>query len=266
MKLLCLNVSVFDANNQALAHFIQEQNPDILCLQEVTRRIDDAVDEQYISLPAIDAVTRHLSQCMYGPSSIREKMELKKFHGQDTFLFDFDGKLDFGNYTKSPYPLTFAQNIFVQKHYGYTSDFAMSPEDYPGSFLVCDFSLKEKPLRVINYHGIWTQHKHGNENTLAANKKILEVAKEAPGEVIICGDFNLFPDTPSMRVFEKDFTSLVDLHKIQTTRPKTNELSHLPRNVVDFVWVSAGIKTTHFQVLVSDVSDHYPLIVEFNLV
>lgn len=91
------------------------------------------------------------------------------------------------------------------------------------------------------------------------------MATQTTGNVIHCGDFNLFPDTPSMKVFEKSLTSLVDVYKISSTRPSSNEMRDHPRNVVDYIWVSKGVKALDFQVIDSLVSDHLPLILDFNL-
>ena len=68
-----------------------------------------------------------------------------------------------------------------------------------------------------------------------------------------------------MKVFYKDFVSLVDTYKIKTTRPGSNELSSLERNVVDFILVTPDIKINSFEVLDSEVSDHLPLILDFEI-
>jgi endonuclease/exonuclease/phosphatase family metal-dependent hydrolase len=68
-----------------------------------------------------------------------------------------------------------------------------------------------------------------------------------------------------MQVFYNDFISLVDTYKIKTTRPSSNELNGLKRNVVDFVMVSPDIKVNSFEVLDSDVSDHLPLVLDFEI-
>ncbi len=94
---------------------------------------------------------------------------------------------------------------------------------------------------------------------------ILHLAKKVTYPTIITGDFNLFPDTESMRVFQNNFVSLVDTHNIQTTRPESNELSNLKRNVVDYIMVSKGITVNSFAVLDSNVSDHLPLVLDFEI-
>lgn len=79
----------------------------------------------------------------------------------------------------------------------------------------------------------------------------------------ICGDLNLFPDTESVKILNRKFINLVDKHNVISTRPKTNELSSAKRNVVDYIFISSGIKDKKFKVIYSDVSDHFPLLMDF---
>lgn len=146
------------------------------------------------------------------------------------------------------------------------TDWTLWPKNEVKSVQVVDLKLpNSKKLRVLNYYGIWTKGKIGNKETLEACKKINKLATEVNYPTIITGDFNLFPDTESMKVFNTHFISLVDQHNIQTTRPKSNELNHLKRNVVDFILINKEVKVNSFEVLDSDVSDHLPLILDFGL-
>jgi endonuclease/exonuclease/phosphatase family metal-dependent hydrolase len=192
---------------------------------------------------------------------------LKNFHQKESFDFDFGGFLTAGNYLKTRFKIINKANIFVQENFQIkVTDWSTWPKIQSKAVQVVDLVLPDsKKLRVLNYHGIWTKEKVGTGETLKACKKILSLAKEVNYSTIIVGDFNLFPDTPSMQVFYNDFVSLVDKHDISTTRPKSNELSHLKRNVVDYVLVSKDIKINSFAVLDSDVSDHLPLVLDFEL-
>lgn len=190
---------------------------------------------------------------------------MDNFHKCKHFWFDLGGLVEMGNYVKSKYKIVTAQNIFVENHFTYTTDYSNWPEEDYRAVLVVDLDIQGKALRILNYHGIWTKDKIGNKKTLAACQKIKELALKSKGETIICGDFNLFPATPSMKIFESDFVSLVDKYNIETTRPKSNELSKIARNVVDYIWVSKGIKDKSFKVLDTNVSDHLPLILEFDI-
>ena len=265
MKLVSLNVALFEANNHLLTPFLIEQNADFLCLQEITRALEKTVKEEYVTKEVVDNTTPQLSHFFFGPNSIMGNFEQKDFHGKKLYQFEFGGLMEFGNYTKSRYKIVKAQNIFVQNHFTYATDRSQWPDEDYRAVLVTDYLISKKKLRILNYHGVWTRNKLGNEMSLKANTIINNLALEAEGEVIICGDFNLFPETPSMNLLNKNFISLVDKYNIKTTRPVTNELNSSKRNVVDYIWVSKGIQVKEFKVLDSSISDHLPLVLDFKL-
>jgi len=265
MKLISLNIALFEANNTPLKQILKHQKPDFVCLQEVTRALESTVKGDYISKEVVDTATPKLSYFFFGPNSVMGDFKQKNFHGKELYCFEFGGLFEFGNYTKSKYKMVKAQNVFVQNCFTFTADSSKWPDEDYRAVLVTDHIVDGKKLRVLNYHGIWTRNKLGNEKSVSANKIINDLALQAEGEVIICGDFNLFPDTESMKVFDKNFTSLVDIHDIKTTRPTSNELHSSKRNVVDYILVSKGITINSFEVLDTDVSDHLPLVLNFEL-
>ncbi len=267
MRLLSLNVALFETNNDLLSGFLAKQNPDILCLQEISEKIDHTVNPDYVSKDCIDSAANNLKYSFFGPTWIIKDFHKKNFHQKASFDFDFGGFIKSGNYIRSRFRIIKKSNVFVEgKSHFKVIDWSTWPEKQSKAVQVVDLELPDsKKLQVLNYHGIWTKEKIGNAQTLNACKKILNLAKEADYPTIIAGDFNLFPDTPSMQVFYNDFISLVDKYQISTTRPQTNELSNLQRNVVDYVLVSKNIKVNSFEVLSSDVSDHLPLVVDFEI-
>jgi endonuclease/exonuclease/phosphatase family metal-dependent hydrolase len=240
---------------------------DILCLQEVSDKIDDSANSDFVSKNHIDKATENLKYSFFGKTWIIKDFHLKNFHQKASFDYDFGGFLKAGNYLRTRFKIIWKANIFVQATPTFeVADWTEWPNNQSKAVQVVDLELpNSKKLRVLNYHGIWTKEKIGNKETLKACRQILGLAKEVDCPTIIVGDFNLFPDTPSMQVFYKDFTSLVDTHNITTTRPKSNELSNLERNVVDFVLVSKDIKVKSFEVLDLDVSDHLPLVLDFEI-
>ncbi len=266
MRLITLNVALFETNNNKLSNFLSKQNADIVCLQEVTKRNDSSVESSFISKDIIDKATKTLKHSSFKPYWIIKDFRMENFHQKEVFHVDFKGFLELGYYIKSKYKILKALNVFVQgkltKITVWTNFFGKDPR----SVQVIDLELPNaKKLRVLNYHGIWTKRKIGNKKTLSACKKINALAKQMEYPTIIVGDFNLFPDTESMKVFKDDFMSLVDKYNISTTRPKSNELSNLKRNVVDYIFVSNQIKVNSFEVLNTDISDHLPLSLDFDL-
>lgn len=265
MRLLSLNVALFETNNEKLYEFLLKQKPDIICLQEVADKVDPEVNPVYISKGFIDKATANLPYSLFGPNWMIRDFHRKNFHKKEDFNFEFGGFLKSGNYIKAKFRMLKKANVFIKYKTIKFTDWSTWPQKQPKAVQVVDLQLPSKKLRILNYHGIWTKEKIGNPETLEACKKINKLATEVSYPTIITGDFNLFPDTQSMKVFQDHFISLVDKYNIQTTRPHNNELSHLQRNVVDFILITPDIKVSSFKVLDSDVSDHLPLILDFDI-
>jgi endonuclease/exonuclease/phosphatase family metal-dependent hydrolase len=265
MKLISLNVAAFERNNEKLFDFLHEQGADIFLLQEVVRSIDNSTDPDLIKKEIIDKATPQLNYSFFAPNWILSKFEKGSFHGSDHFLVEFGGKVEFGNYLKTKYKIDKGQNVFVQNSFTYITDWSKWPEEDYRGVQVSDLNIEGKKLRLLNYHGIWSKDKMGTDKTLAACKIIKRIALEIDYPAIIVGDFNLFPDTPSISLFKPELISLVDQYDIKTTRPLTNQLNDKSRNVVDYIFVTKGIKVDDFKVLDSNVSDHLPLILDFEI-
>lgn len=266
MRIISLNVALFEENNTKLKQLLEEQKPDIICLQEVTKRVDKTAFAKFVSKDSIDEVTQNLKYSFFAPCSVMKNFEYKNFHTKKEFSHDLGGFVEFGNYVKSSFKIIKGQNIFVQNHFSLTTDWSKWPEDNSKAAQVIDLKLQnEQKLRVINYHGIWSRYKKDSPLTIKAAKTIKKYAQEVDYPVIICGDFNLFPNTKSMLILKKGLISLVDEFNIKTTRPSSNELSGLKRNIVDYIFISKVIKVNKFEVLDSDASDHLPLILDFDI-
>lgn len=266
MKLISLNVALFEPNNPKLIPFLKREHPDITCFQEVTRSLGDKVNTRFISKDSIDGATNNLKFSFFGPTSVFGEIDMKDFHGVENFHFDPKGLLELGNYTRSKYKILKAQSIFLEGDFTYNSSQARWPDEQNRAILMVDLAINnDSSLRIINYHGIWTRDKKGNPKTYEACNKIIDFASAFNGNVIICGDFNLLPDTPSMKIFQRNFISLVDHFNIKTTRLSSNELNGIGRNVVDYIFVDKKIKVKSFKVINEDVSDHLPLVLDFAL-
>lgn len=264
MKLLSLNVALFEKNNEKLKTFIEEQNVDIICLQEVTKKIDQQANDDYISIDSINSSSARLPHSFFAPTWVLSKFEKTNFHGKDLFRFELGGNVEFGQYTKSVYPIIKGQNIFVQNNFSYITDWSKWPDEDYRAVQITDIKLPNTKLRILNYHGIWSKDKRGTDKTLRACQRINELANEVDYPTVICGDFNLFPETPSMHVFSEHI-NLLNKYDVRSTRPDSNELNQEQRNVVDYILVSKSVTVNNFKVIDSDVSDHLPLVMDFTV-
>ncbi len=268
MKLISLNVSLFDENNDKISAFLKRESPDVVCLQEVTRKVDEGALDTFITKTAVDKGTSNLEYSFYTPNWALRDIRLYNFHGKKKFEHDFRGLIECGNYVRSRFEILDGKSIFLQGHFSYVADWDQNfnhPGQEPRTVQVVDLKTNEKRLRILNYHGIWSRDKKDTQQTKLASKKILELALEVDYPTIICGDFNLFPDTESIKILENNFQNLIDHFEINNTRPKSNELNGEKRNVVDYIFVSKGIKVVDFKVIETEVSDHFPLFLEFDI-
>ena len=114
---------------------------------------------------------------------------------------------------------------------------------------------------MINVHGLWQNSIKGDtEAKIEQSKKILVLAEKSKGKKIICGDFNLLPNTKSIQMLGDKYRNLIEEYAIKDTRGSlyTKELRHS-----DYAFVDKDIEVSNFSVPDMSVSDRLPLIVEF---
>ena len=78
---------------------------------------------------------------------------------------------------------------------------------------------------------------------------------------LICGDFNLRPDTESLKIIAKGMNNLIHMHNITSTR---TGLYPKDERFADYILTDPKITVHHFKVLQDEVSDHSPLLIEFS--
>jgi len=123
-----------------------------------------------------------------------------------------------------------------------------------------DFSKDGKEYTLINYHGLWEKEKGKDDSSdrLGQSQNIIDFMKtKDERKIILTGDFNLSPDTKSLKMFS-DFglVDLIDIYNITDTR---TSLYQKENRFADYTFVSSEIKIEEFKVLPDEVSDHAPL-------
>ncbi len=150
--------------------------------------------------------------------------------------------------------------VFVYKYKGY-----MPEGDVGGHARNIQYIktfINKKPVTIINFHGLWNgKGKTDTEDRIQQSKNILEFVKKLDEDCILCGDFNLLPDTESVKLFEKNgFKNLIKEYKIISTR---TSFYKKPERHADYIFTTKGINIKNFEVLPDEISDHSPLLLEF---
>lgn len=149
--------------------------------------------------------------------------------------------------------------VFVYKQKGFVTEGDVG--NHARNIQYVTIETETEPLTVINFHGLWNgKGKTDTEDRILQSKNILAFVKKLKGEYVLCGDFNLLPDTESINLFESGgLRNLIKEHKISSTRTSFYLKSE---KHADYAFVTKGLKAMDFKVLPDEVSDHSPLLIE----
>jgi endonuclease/exonuclease/phosphatase family metal-dependent hydrolase len=118
--------------------------------------------------------------------------------------------------------------------------------------------ISKGPRTIINFHGLWNgKGKSDSNERLLQSGNIIHFLKKIPHPYIMCGDFNLLPNTTSLKMIEGiGMRNLIKEFRITSTR---SSLYKKPLRFADYALVSGGVKVNEFKVLPDEISDHLAL-------
>ena len=263
MRLVDLNVAIKLDNNEKVIDFLKNTESDIITLQESMRGIDNTVYDRYNNSKLIkEAVKNTHKYDFYGALWVSDK-HIKK----GVVTKDFGGMAEQGNEIISRYPIIEASNDFFHKNYQIfrdTTDFRKN--DHGRAVVVAIVEINNQKLRLLNIHGIWNEGKIGDDRTIKECEYLLSLIEDNTIPTIIVGDFNLDPQSKSIKILNKKLTNLIEKYNIKSTRPTVKDGLDVGNSVDDYIFVNDKIKVNKFEVKQTDASDHYPLILDFELI
>lgn len=262
MKIISYNIALFEDNIKHIVEFLSEQNADIICLQEVSMHLDDTVLNMYKTKQYIDSkFSKKYPYRFFNPS-----IQSNHFKYNDNFIKKYNGFTTTGEYLLSRFPILHGMNAFVYKDFEYRTDWSKWPEDdLPHAVQVAEIKCEHGSFQVANYHGIYRHDKLDDKHTINASHKIIDICSRKEIPTIICGDFNLLPDTESIQIIEKDYQNLSKRFEIKSTIPDRKGLGVESGQVLDYIFVSDDIKIQNFKTINTKISDHLPLSLDFHI-
>lgn len=254
MKLISWNIDMFTDNREEVVDLLIEEDADIVCLQEVTAGLDRKVYKQYRKKRYIDTELEVVYRFKFFGANF-ETYPYESF-GQK---HDFGGLVQEGNYILSKCRFLDTENIFYLKSYQQIRDWNKEKIfDKPRSVQVTKIEKDMKTFQVINIHAQYDNKRRGSEKTLNHVKQILEIVKRSEIPTIIVGGFNLLPESEPIKEIEKYYQNVHRDFNVQETLVGKKQ-------ICDYVFVSNDIKIDSLHILNTKVSDHYPLVIDFEL-
>ncbi len=252
-KFLTLNLWRGGVLMDKIIAFIKKENPDILALQEVydgslrngqLRGKDTKLDRQYRTIEVF-----------------KTQLPYKYFFFSPAFLDHRKiGTFEQGNALFSRYPIISTKTNFYDIPYGdsneeSSTDFSTVPRNLQHSVI----RLGKINLNVFNTQGIWGFDGRDNEKRLKMSKIIIREIMSKK-QVILAGDFNVFPGTKTIKNIEKHLINVFADELTSTFNTKRKEKGEYATSVVDMIFVSREIKIQAHYCPSVDISDHLPLV------
>lgn len=259
MKLLNLNICVKIDNTDKVKEFVEKQQADICVFQEAMNGIEDSCFEMYKSKNRLIEINT------YSFNEFAPLFVAKGVSKNGIITRDFGGNAEQGLLMLSKYSIKKHDNQFYYNEYRYEYDATEFREkDWCRSIQNAILDINGKELQLINVHGIWNKDKTGDERTILQSEFILsKIRYDIP--CIVLGDFNLLPNTKSIKLINDKMNNLIDKYNIKTTRPTFDDGLDKGDLVCDYIFVNNKVKVNDFKVLDSTISDHLPLLIDFEI-
>jgi endonuclease/exonuclease/phosphatase family metal-dependent hydrolase len=244
---------------------LAKNRPDIFCFQEI-----------YSGLEAAVTSSGSLVDMYY---------QLRQRLGEEYFGYHYVRQEDWPNSTYQKHN-PWGNAIFLKKNiqvHSYLEEFILGyrnsasidgdkfSKTLPVGVQSVTLKVNNKTISISNFHGYYAGVGVGKGDTperLMQSENLLEHLKKLPGQKILGGDFNLDPDTESMRIIEESgLQNLIKKYGIESTRtsryPQEKRIKH---PYADYVFVEESVKVNSFNVDTDFMgSDHAPLFLEIEI-
>lgn len=120
---------------------------------------------------------------------------------------------------------------------------------------------QEGLITIVNFHGMWTGSGKGDtKERLLQSDNIVNFLKGLSTPHVLMGDFNLRPETQSIKKLEDaGLRNLIKEYGITSTRTSLYKKSE---RFADYIFVSDKISVKDFKILSEEVSDHAAMYLE----
>ena len=241
MKLITLNIWGGHVHDPLLKFIQTHREIDIFCLQEVYHRADrkNSDEDRKVYLDIF--------------------LELHEFLPNHDAYFKpvVNGSYGIGMFVKKSINVLAEGEVIIHENPEYSG---IGPA-HSRNLQWVECSHQNKTYTIMNVHGLWNgQGKTDSLCRIQQSQRIIQFIDQVNTPKILCGDFNLRPDTEALKLIHGDMNNLIQQYGVSDTRTSYYKK---PERFADYVFTSGDIEVKHFSVMQDEVSDHSPLLVEF---
>lgn len=251
IKILTLNIWGGELLDRVI-NFIRKEDPDIALLQEVNNGMD-GLNSKFRSFYIL-----------------RKELGFSYCSFESLFLGIRSGnKIPQGNAIFSRFPIGNQKAIFFDIPFG---EFNLEEiksnlgknQFLPMGMLKTDVNVNRTDINCYNIHGIWGFDGEDSARRLEMSKIIVEEIKNKKN-VILAGDFNLNPNTNTIKNIEVYLQNVFSNELTSTFNMKHKNIPGYATAVVDMILVSKHFQVVNHYMPSVDVSDHMPLVCEIEI-
>ncbi|UOB18626.1 endonuclease/exonuclease/phosphatase family protein [Abyssalbus ytuae] len=263
MKIMCLNGwggKLYDK----LLPYLTEENPDILCLQEVVHT--PVTEKDWLTYKDGNHILPQRANFFRDVQTVLPNHIGIFCPASQGILWDKETKIPsqwgLATFVRKSYPIIEQIQGFVHKSY--------SPYEYGehprsrNAHAVKVFDYKEnRTVVVAHMHGLRDLNgKMDTPERAVQAQKLMSLTNELSEKndaLVICGDFNVEPDSETLKILSK--AGLTELVTTRTTKGTRNSQYKKKSKFADYMLVNEHINVFDFKVIFNpEVSDHCPLL------
>lgn len=268
MRIVSLN-TYFGFCFEELMEFVKREASatDVFCFQEVTSAINvkNPTTTRGRRIDLLGDLRRHLPE-------FDDVFEVMADDLETDISIDGHSQVGVATFVRKNFSILRTESVFI----------ANARESFDGKdvatlghvALRTDLNIRGLVVVIVNIHGISEPaDKRDCAVRVRQSERVLALAEHGSSPCIILGDFNLFPDTESIRMIEESgYRNLVNEFGITTTRgsnmhklfPQYEHGKYGFQEFADYAFASPEVRVLDFVVPDVAVSDHLPLILEID--
>ncbi len=237
---------------QNLVDFIKKEDPDIITVQEAYHAKDPDLAPNFRTI-----------------SEFKKIFNYPYLDFVPEFLDIREGRqIEMGNAIFSKFPITSTDSKYFVGQYqewGKDQDEAMGSDKIPRRLQHAVLNINNKVVDLFNVHGIVNNRgSYDSPERLHMSELIVKQVKGKPN-VILAGDFNVQPNTETIRNVEKHLVNVFKDQLKSSFNMRRKDDPGYATATVDMVFVSKNIKILAQHCPDVDISDHYPLLATLDI-